>query len=125
MRAKVSAAADGTSAVPSPGASVRVRVPAGPVGTAVAVPVSAVRKGPGGDHVFVVAPDEDGKPRARVRQVRSGPVLGDEILLFAGLKTGEKVAALGSFKLRDEVLVAAVEPPPQPRETQPVAAIAD
>ena len=30
----------------------------------VAVPVSALRKGPGGDHVFVIAPDQDGKTRA-------------------------------------------------------------
>ena len=125
VRAKVAAAADGTSAVPAPGASVRVRVPAGPAGKAVAVPVSAVRKGPGGDHVFVITPDKDGKPRAHLRQVRSGPVLGDEILVFAGLQTGEKVAASGSFKLRDEVLVAAVEAPAETRETQPVAAAGD
>ena len=53
-----------------PGASVRVRVPVGPPRTAVAVPVSALRKGPGGDHVFVIAPDKDGKTRAHVRPVR-------------------------------------------------------
>ena len=50
--------------------------------TAVAVPVSALRKGPGGDHVFVLAPDEDGKPRAHVRPVQSGAVLGDEVLIL-------------------------------------------
>src|SRR4029079_6645213 len=58
---------------PSPGAAVRVRVPAGPPRTAVAVPASALRKGPGGDHVFVVAPDPDGKPRAKARAVGAGP----------------------------------------------------
>ena len=35
------------------------------------IPASALRKGPGGDHVFVLVADDDGKTRARVRQVRS------------------------------------------------------
>lgn len=92
--------------VPAPGASVRVLVPAGPPGRAVAVPVSALRKGPGGDHVFVIAPAEDGKPRAHVRPVRSGSVVGDEVLILEGLEAGEQVATSGSFKLRESVLVA-------------------
>ena len=41
--------------------------PDGPGGTAVAIPVSALRKGPDGDHVFVVSAGEDQKPRAHVR----------------------------------------------------------
>src|SRR5215207_2416046 len=54
---------------PAPGASVRVQVPVGPSRTAVVVPVSALRKGPGGDHVFVIANGKDGKTRAQVRLV--------------------------------------------------------
>jgi membrane fusion protein (multidrug efflux system) len=91
---------------PVPGASVRVRVPAGPPRKAVAVPVSALRKGPGGDQVFVITPDPDGKMRAHVRQIESGAMLGDEIAVHAGLSAGERVATSGSFKLRDGVLVA-------------------
>jgi membrane fusion protein, multidrug efflux system len=91
---------------PAPGASVRVRVPAGPPRPAVAVPVSALRKGPGGDHVFVVAPGQDGKTRAHLRPVESGTMLGDEVVIYAGLSAGERVAASGSFKLRDAGLVA-------------------
>jgi membrane fusion protein (multidrug efflux system) len=91
---------------PAPGASVRVRTPVGPPGKAVAIPVSALRKGPGGDHVFVVAPDKDGKTRAQMRAVQSGTMLGDEVLIHTGLSAGEQVAASGSFKLRDAVLVA-------------------
>jgi membrane fusion protein (multidrug efflux system) len=91
---------------PSPGASVRVRVPAGPPRKAMAVPVSALRKGPGGDQVFVIVPDREGKTRAHVRQVESGTMLGDEIAIHAGLSAGERVATSGSFKLRDGVLVA-------------------
>jgi membrane fusion protein, multidrug efflux system len=90
---------------PTPGASVRVQVPAGPPGKAVAIPVSALRKGPGGDEVFVISPDKNGKQRAHARQVRSGEVLGDTVLILDGLKTGVLVATSGSFKLRDSVLV--------------------
>ena len=96
--------------LPAPGSSVRVLVPIGPARDAVVVPVSALRKGPGGDHVFVIAPAKDGKTRAQLRLVTSGPVLGDEIVIVGGLAAGERVAASGSFKLRDAVLVAVAEP---------------
>jgi len=92
---------------PAPGASVRVEVPDGPGRTAVVVPVSALRKGPTGDHVFVIAPDSEGALRASLRGVRSGPVLGDEVLILEGLEAGDRVAASGSFKLREGALVAA------------------
>ena len=94
---------------PSPGAAVRVRVPIGPARTAVAVPASALRKGPGGDHVFVIAPRPDGKPRAQTRPVEAGTVIGDEVLIVTGLKAGETVATSGSFKLRDGLLVVPAE----------------
>jgi membrane fusion protein (multidrug efflux system) len=102
VRARIERAAD----APSPGASVRIRVPVGPAHKAVAIPVSALRKGPGGDLVYVIEPDKDGKTRAYVRQVESGVMLGDEVVTYAGLSAGERVAAFGSFKLRDGVLVA-------------------
>jgi membrane fusion protein (multidrug efflux system) len=104
--AMVRARIEGADKAPPPGASVRVQVPVGPPRKAVAVPVSAVRKGPGGDHVFVIAPDKDGKSRAHVRQVESGAMLGDDVVIFSGLSAGERVAASGSFKLREGVLVA-------------------
>jgi membrane fusion protein, multidrug efflux system len=104
--ASVRARIEDAALAPAPGASVRVRVPVGPSQTAVAVPVNALRKGPDGDHVFVIAPDKDGKPRAQMRNVESGTMLGDEVLILAGLSPGEQVAASGSFKLRETVLVA-------------------
>ena len=91
---------------PSPGSSVRVRVPVGPARKAVAVPVSALRKGPGGDQVYVIAYDKDGRPRAHVQQVESGAMFGDEVVILAGLTAGEQVAASGSFKLREAALVS-------------------
>lgn len=103
--AMVRARIEGTN-VPAPGASVRVRVPVGPLRNVVAVPVSALRKGPGGDQVFVIAPDKNGGTRVHARQVESSTMFGDEIVLLSGLTAGEQVAAVGSFKLRDGVLVA-------------------
>lgn len=96
--------------LPAPGASVRVLIPTGPTRDAVVVPVSALRKGPGGDHVFVIGAAKDGKTRAQLRLVKTGPVLGDEIVIVDGLAAGERVAASGSFKLRDAALVAVADP---------------
>ena len=97
-------------AAPAPGSSVRVFVPTGPAVTAVVIPVSALRRGPSGDHVFVVAPDQSGKIRAHERPVRSGALLGDEIVILEGLTAGEQVAASGSFKLREAVQVVVPAP---------------
>ncbi len=99
------------SGASAPGTSVRVRVPVGSAVPAVSVPASALRKGPEGDHVFVIRPDKDGKPRAALRRVRSGALLGDDVLILAGLERGEQVATSGSFKLREGVLVALASEP--------------
>ena len=102
VRARFAASAQ----APSPGASVRVVVPVGPASEAVVIPVNALRKGPAGDHVFVIAPDKNAQQRASVRPVQSGTVLGDEVLILSGLRPGEVVASSGSFKLRESALVA-------------------
>jgi membrane fusion protein (multidrug efflux system) len=96
--------------IPGPGASVRVHVPTGPEQAAVVVPVSALRKGPAGDHVFVVARGQDGQTRASLRQVQGGDVIGDEVVVLEGLEAGEQVATSGSFKLREGALVHVVDP---------------
>ncbi|HZJ70242.1 MAG TPA: efflux RND transporter periplasmic adaptor subunit, partial [Planctomycetota bacterium] len=97
---------EGADRVPAPGASVRVDVPVGPPLQAVAIPVSALRKGPTGDHVFVAERDAQQQLRVHVRAVQVGTVVGDEILVVSGLSPGERVATSGSFKLREGVLVA-------------------
>ena len=93
----------------APGASVRVEVPDGPAASVVAVPASALRKGPAGDHLFVLVPEAEGRARAEERRVRSGPIQGDEVVILEGLAAGERVAASGSFKLRPDALVSVVE----------------
>ncbi len=91
---------------PPPGASVRVEVPVGAPRSGVVIPASALRKGPGGDHVFVLAEDKDGKIRAHLRAVQVAALAGDEVVIGDGLAAGERVAASGSFKLREAALVA-------------------
>ncbi len=89
-----------------PGASVRVKTPTGPAQASVTVPVNALRRGPEGDHVFVIVSDKDGTTRAKQRPVQAGAVLGDAVQILSGVKAGERIATTGSFKLRDDALVA-------------------
>ena len=96
----------------------RIRVPVGLARKAVAVPVNALKKGPGGDQVFVTEPDRENKQRAHVRQVESGTMLGDDIVIYSGLNAGERVAASGAFKLRDGVLVVAAGEPARTPEPE-------
>jgi membrane fusion protein, multidrug efflux system len=104
--AAVRALIDDASRAPPPGASVRVRVPVGPSRDGVVVPADALRKGPGGDFVYVLADEAGGRLRAFARSVEVGAALGDEVVLFGGLAPGERVATSGSFKLREASLVA-------------------
>lgn len=90
----------------TPGASVGVRVPVGGVQSVVVVPASGLRRGPAGDHVFVLSDGADGHTRAHVRSVQAGPLLGRDVVIVSGLEAGERVAASGSFKLREGVLVS-------------------
>jgi membrane fusion protein, multidrug efflux system len=94
---------------PAPGASVRVEVPVGAARTVVAVPASALRKGPGGDHVFVLFEDQ-GKTRVKMRAVTVDALQGDQVVISQGLEAGERVAASGAFKLRESALVAVSGP---------------
>ena len=108
--------------LPAPGASVRVRVPTETPRLAIAIPASALRKGPGGDHVFVVETDGAGAARVRVRQVAVEAMLGDEVVISGGLTAGERVASSGSFKLRDAALVAVTGPQDAVAMNQPTEA---
>lgn len=95
----------------APGASVTVRIGVGPARSVVVVPASGLRRGPAGDHVFVLSEADDGHLRAHLRPVEAGPVLGREVVILSGLAPGERVAAAGSFKLMDGMLVSDAELP--------------
>lgn len=108
--ATVRARLEGGPSGPAPGASVRVLVRVGESEKAVVIPVSALRKGPEGDHVWVVAAEAGGALRAHERKVESGPVLGETMIVLTGLEPGEQIAASGSFKLREGVRVQPAAP---------------
>ena len=99
----------GLSPMPQPGASVRVRTPIEAPVEVLVVPVSALRRGPGGDHVFAIAKNEQGALVAEMRRVDSGSSLGDEVIIKDGLKAGDRVAAAGSFKLFPGAMIALVD----------------
>lgn len=104
--ATVRARIDDARRAPAPGASVQVIVPTGDPVDALSVPASAVRKGPDGDHVFVLADDGTGQFRAHRRAVRVAAMDGERAVIEHGLQAGERIAAAGSFKLREDALVA-------------------
>lgn len=107
--AMVRARIEGVGSSLAPGASVRVQVPAGPPTQVVIVPASALRRGPAGDHVFVLVEADGGVVRASLRQVQAGPALGNEVVILGGLEAGDRLAASGSFKLREGARLNVVE----------------
>lgn len=93
-----------------PGAAVQVRVPLGESSKAVAIPVRALRRGAEGDFVFLLIKDDQGKERATLRPVKVEALQGEEVLISGGVSPGDRIAAVGSFKLREGVLVGEVPP---------------
>ncbi|MFM2044580.1 MAG: hypothetical protein RLY86_3156 [Pseudomonadota bacterium] len=69
------------------------------------VPLTAVRRAPYGDHVFLLG-EQEGTLRARQQFVRLGPIDGSDVVVLSGLEPGQQLAANGSFKLRDGLAVA-------------------
>jgi membrane fusion protein (multidrug efflux system) len=92
-----------------PGAFVDVDAVIGAPQSALFVPLTAVRRAPYGQLVYALV-EEDGKLRARQRIVQTGPVQGDDIAILSGLSEGELIAAAGSFKLREGLLVVTDQP---------------
>ncbi|MFZ4575574.1 MAG: efflux RND transporter periplasmic adaptor subunit [Phycisphaerales bacterium] len=101
-----------------PGMFVDISVPVESPIDRVVVPATAVRRAPYGDHVFLVVADPAGGERVKQSFVKLGPALGADVIVTEGLKVGERIAAAGSFKLRDG---AKIMPPPaaQPDGAQP------
>ncbi|HYD01074.1 MAG TPA: efflux RND transporter periplasmic adaptor subunit [Phycisphaerales bacterium] len=103
------------------GMSVQVRVPIELPVSYVAVPITAVRRASYGDAVYVAEADDKGVLRAKQRFVKLGPALTDPahadnpgapgagwVAVLDGIKAGEKVAAVGSFKLMPGAMVIPV-----------------
>jgi membrane fusion protein, multidrug efflux system len=88
-----------------PGSAVNVSLPVARPSDVAAIPRSAVRRGPEGDFVFVIREDAKGALRAYPRRVIVEMTTDDAALVSEGLAPGDRVAAAGSFKLRDAILV--------------------
>lgn len=104
---RVRAEVAGLGEVLKPGAFVDVTVAPEAPRPVLAVPLAAVRRAAYGDHVFVIGTPAAGEkgPRAEQRFVRTGPVVGTDIVILDGLAAGDRVATEGSFKLRQGSLV--------------------
>jgi cobalt-zinc-cadmium efflux system membrane fusion protein len=81
-----------------PNMFVRVVIASGR-GSAVTVPQAALQE-QGGEPVVFVA-ESEGAYRRRV--VQAGPVLGDQVVIEAGVKAGERVVTHGSYQLLAKV----------------------
>ncbi len=92
-----------------PNDSLKVLVEYGASINAVSVPASAVRRSPTGTFVFLSVLDKEGVPRAVSREVRVGLTQGNSVALLSGVEAGERVVADGSFKVRDNILLAETE----------------
>jgi hypothetical protein len=67
------------------------------------LPLSAVVRAPGGDGeyaVFVVEDAKDG-PTARLRRIRLGDLVGNQIAVVEGLADGERVVVRGATIIAD------------------------
>jgi membrane fusion protein (multidrug efflux system) len=81
------------------------------------LPASAVRKTQFGASAYVLTDAEAGAAapyRAVRREVTVAGVEGSDVVVTAGLAAGERVAAIGAFKLQDGLLVNVVDQPPEP-----------
>lgn len=109
---RVRAEARGQGKVLKPGAFVDVSVAAAAKRTVLAAPLAAVRRAAYGDHVFLIgeAKPGDSGQRATQRFVRTGPVVGSDVVVLEGLVLGDLVATNGAFKLREGALVSVSVP---------------
>lgn len=98
----------GLGLVLRPGAFVDVIAATAAPQKRIVVPLTAVRRSPAGQHVFVIE-TANGQSRARERQIETGAVIDGHIVVEKGLAIGDLVAAAGSFKLRDGLLVPVAE----------------
>ncbi|HEX8895896.1 MAG TPA: efflux RND transporter periplasmic adaptor subunit, partial [Terriglobales bacterium] len=84
-----------------PGQYARVKAPTGKITAALLVPQAAVNQQQGIYQVTVIGADN----RAQLRTVEVGPRVGTLWVITSGLKTGERVAAIGADKVKEGGLV--------------------
>ena len=77
---------------------------------ALAIPSSAVQRGPQGLFAWVVSP----RNIAQTRKIEVGPTAGDLTIVASGLADGERVVTDGQYKLQQDVPVTITAPAPGP-----------
>ncbi|WP_140726393.1 efflux RND transporter periplasmic adaptor subunit [Pseudomonas sp. Hp2] len=105
-----------------PGQFVNVRLQLRTIPGGVVVPAQAVQRGPDGDYVYVVQPDNT----VRMQTVVQGVEVDDShVQIASGLKAGDKVVTEGQFRLKPGSKVNALAPgetPAPPTEAELKAA---
>lgn len=76
------------------------------VSDAVVAPATAVQRGAQGPYAFVIAADNT----VKVRQLETGIVQGDRVMVTEGLAAGDRVVTQGLDRLRDGTQVQVVDP---------------
>lgn len=80
-----------------PNEFVNVQLRVNTIKQAVVVPTNAIRHGPQGDFVFLIAQDNT----AHITQVKVGPSSGDSVSIMEGVKVGDRVVTEGGDRLVD------------------------
>jgi multidrug efflux system membrane fusion protein len=80
-----------------PNEFVNVQLQVSTIRHAIVVPTNAIRHGPQGDFVFVIAPDNT----AHITLVQVGPSAEDRVSITKGLKVGDRVVTEGGDRLTD------------------------
>ncbi|GAB3065542.1 efflux RND transporter periplasmic adaptor subunit [Stenotrophomonas tumulicola] len=105
-----------------PGQFVNVRLQLRTIDGGIVIPTQAVMRGPDGEYVYVVQPDNT----VKMQTVRSGVEVGDsQVQVTEGLKGGERVVSEGQFRLKPGARVTALKPgetPAAPTEAELKAA---
>jgi multidrug efflux system membrane fusion protein len=90
-----------------PGAFVNLRVIVAINTKAIAIPGRAVQRGPQGDYVYVIKPDDT----VEMRSIKVSQVENDVAAVEQGLTAGERIVVDGQYRL-DNGSKVSVEAPP-------------
>jgi len=82
-----------------PNTLVSVIVPIADSSTLASVPDLAIKRDALGDYVFVLEAGTDGSYRAKLVAVELGERQGKQVMILSGIKAGQLIANMGSFKL--------------------------
>lgn len=102
-----------------PGQFVRVRLRVGTVDGGLVIPTQAIQRGPDGDYVYLLQPDNT----VRMQPITTaGSADVSHTLISDGLAAGDKVVTEGAFRLKPGAEVKPLAPgetPPPPEQDEP------